>query len=66
MKLFVNHIDKEILEKKLKSVKHIDFSLFVEDIPKNQDDLSSINILLLLIKIIINNKIKYCQIQKSK
>jgi hypothetical protein len=47
MKLFINHIDKEILEKKLESVKHIDFSLFAEDIPKNQDDLSSINILLL-------------------
>jgi hypothetical protein len=47
MKLFINHIDKEILEKKLESVKHIDFSLFAEDIPRHQDDLSSINILLL-------------------
>jgi hypothetical protein len=47
MKLFISHIDKEILEKKLESVKHIDFSLFVEDVPKSQDDLSPINILLL-------------------
>lgn len=47
MKLFVNHLDKESLEKSLKFIKHVDFSLFIEDIPKKQDDLSSINILLL-------------------
>lgn len=47
MKLFVNHLDKKSLEKSLGFVKHVDFSLFIEDIPKKQDDLSSINILLL-------------------
>lgn len=47
MKLFVNHIEKENLEKSLDFAKHIDFSLFVEDTPKKQEDLSSINILLL-------------------
>ena len=47
MKLFVNHIDKTSLENSLSHVKHVDFSLFVEDIPKKQDDLSVINILLL-------------------
>jgi len=47
MKLFINHIDKEILEKQLESIKHIDFSLFAEDTPKKPEDLSPINILLL-------------------
>lgn len=47
MKLFVNHLEKINLEEKLKFAKNIDFSLFVEDIPKKQEDLSLINILLL-------------------
>ena len=47
MKLFINHLDKIHLEKKLESLKHIDFSLFIEDIPKKQEDLSPINIIIL-------------------
>jgi hypothetical protein len=47
MKLFVNHLNKENIEKKLNSIKHIDFSLFIDDIPKSQNDLSLINILVL-------------------
>jgi hypothetical protein len=47
MKLFINHISKENIEINLKECKHIDFSLFIDDIPKSQDDLSSINILVL-------------------
>ena len=47
MKLFINHLNKESIEKKLNSIKNIDFSLFIDDIPKSQNDLSSINILVL-------------------
>ena len=47
MKLFINHLNKENIEKKLEHIKHIDFSLFVDDIPKSQDNLSPINILVL-------------------
>jgi len=47
MKLFINHLSKENIEKYLKSIEHIDFSLFIDDIPKFQNDLSSINILVL-------------------
>jgi hypothetical protein len=46
MKLFVNHLNKENIESNLEKCKHIDFSLFIDDIPKSQDDLSSINILV--------------------
>jgi hypothetical protein len=47
MKLFVNHLDKINLEKKLEPIKNVDFSLFVEDIPKSSEDLSPINIIVL-------------------
>jgi hypothetical protein len=47
MKLFINHFDKKTIESKMPHLKDIDFSLFVDDIPKSQDDLSSINILVL-------------------
>jgi hypothetical protein len=46
MKLFVNHLNKENIESNLEECKHIDFSLFIDDIPKSQDDLSSINIMV--------------------
>ena len=45
MKLFVEFLQKQIFEDKLKDYKDIDFSLFVQTIPKSQDDLSSINII---------------------
>ena len=47
MKLFINHLNKENVESNLKEYEHIDFSLFIDDIPKSQDDLSSINIMVL-------------------
>ena len=47
MKLYINHINKESLASKLKDIEHLDFSLFVDDAPKSQEDLSSINILVL-------------------
>jgi hypothetical protein len=47
MKLFVKHFEISSFELKLKYLKHIDFSLFVDDIPKSQEDLSPINILVL-------------------
>jgi len=47
MKIFVKFFDPKIFEDKLSHLKHIDFSLFIDDIPKTQDDLSSINIIVL-------------------
>ena len=47
MKLFVNHLDEKSLELKLNHLKHINFSLFQDDIPKSQDDLSSMNVISL-------------------
>ena len=47
MKLFINHLDKTVVESKLENLKHIDFSLFIDDIPKSNNDLSPINILVL-------------------
>jgi hypothetical protein len=47
MKLFVEFLQKQIFEDKLKDYKDIDFSLFVQTIPKSQEDLSSINIIVL-------------------
>jgi hypothetical protein len=47
MKLFINHLDKNSVELKLQNLKHIDFSLFIDDIPKSNEDLSPINILVL-------------------
>ena len=44
MKIFVNHFDKNIFEKKLNFIKHIDFSLFVDHHCQNNNDLSQINI----------------------
>tara|TARA_R110002012_G_scaffold143128_1_gene301247 strand:+ start:1166 stop:1978 length:813 start_codon:yes stop_codon:yes gene_type:complete len=47
MKLKFQHIDKDKLKSQLKPFKHLDFSLFVDDIPQSNEDLSSINILVL-------------------
>ena len=45
MKLKVKHFDETVFQEKLQHLQHLDFSLFVEDIPQNQEDLSSINII---------------------
>lgn len=47
MKLFINHFPQGIFEEKLKDLSHLDFSLFIDARPSSQDDLSSINILVL-------------------
>jgi hypothetical protein len=47
MKIKTNFLDPKIFEEKLNHLKDIDFSLFVEDIPASQDELSSINIITL-------------------
>ena len=47
MKLFINHFSKDNFEKKLNNLKHIDFSLFIDSIPETQENLSSINIIVL-------------------
>jgi hypothetical protein len=45
MKIKTAYFDKNIFEQKFNSLKHIDFSLFVDCIPESQDELSSINII---------------------
>ena len=47
MKIFVNHFNKETFEKKLSFIKNIDFSLFIDYVPQNNDELSTINIIVL-------------------
>jgi hypothetical protein len=47
MKIRVNHFDIEVFKKKLTHLENIDFSLFIDDVPKSQEDLSSVNIMVL-------------------
>jgi hypothetical protein len=47
MKTKINFLDPKIFEEKLSHLKHIDFSLFIEELPQSQDELSSINIITL-------------------
>ena len=47
MKLFINHLDKKVVESKISHLKDIDFSLFVDYIPNSNKDLSPINIFVL-------------------
>jgi len=47
MKIFTKFFDPKTFEQKLEKYKHIDFSLFVDDIPQKQEDLSLTNIIVL-------------------
>ena len=47
MKLKIKHFDKKIFEYKMQHLKGIDFTLFVDDIPQSQDELTDLNILVL-------------------
>jgi hypothetical protein len=47
MKLFINHLDEKNIRENLKEYECVDFSLFVDDVPKTQYDLSEINICVL-------------------
>jgi len=44
MKLFINHLSTDNIKEYLKGINHIDFSLFVDYVPKSTKDLSPINI----------------------
>ena len=47
MKIFTKFFEPKTFEEKLSHIKDINFSLFVDDTPKKQEDLSSINIMVL-------------------
>jgi len=47
MKLKIDFLNKQVFEEKLNHLKDLDFSLFIETIPQSQDELSSINIIVL-------------------
>lgn len=48
MKIFSKFYELSIFEEKMSHLKHINFSLFVDDIPKTQEELSPINIIVLV------------------
>ena len=48
MKLFIDFNKEKNFTSKLKDVEHLDFSLFLDCIPKNQNELSLINIIALV------------------
>lgn len=47
MKLRVKHFDSNVFEHKMEHLKDVDFTLFVDDIPRTQEDISKINIIVL-------------------
>ena len=47
MRLKIKHFDTKVFELKMEHLKDVPFTLFVDDIPQSQDDLSEINILVL-------------------
>jgi len=47
MKLKIKHFDAKVFEAKMEHLKDVVFTLFVDDIPQTQEDLSEINILVL-------------------
>ena len=47
MKLKIKHFDAKIFESKMEHLKDINFTLFVDDIPQSQDELTDLNILVL-------------------
>jgi hypothetical protein len=47
MKLKIKHFDAKVFESKMQHLKDINFTLFVDDIPQSQDDLTDLNILVL-------------------
>ena len=48
MKLFCKILPPEDIQKRIKHLEHLDLSLFIESLPQTQDDLSEINILVLI------------------
>ena len=47
MRLKIKHFDTKVFESKMQHLKDIDFTLFVDDIPQSQDELTDLNILVL-------------------
>ena len=47
MKLKIKHFDESVFRGKMEHLKNVPFTLFVDDIPQTQEDLSEINILVL-------------------
>lgn len=47
MKLVIRMFDEAVFQQKMSHLKDVDFTLFMDDTPKQQSDLSSINILVL-------------------
>ncbi len=47
MRLKIKHFDKKVFESKMEHLKDINFTLFVDDIPQSQDDLTDLNVLVL-------------------
>ena len=47
MKLKIKHFDAKVFESKMDHLKDVNFTLFVDDIPQSQDDLTDINVLVL-------------------
>ncbi len=47
MKIFTKFFNPKTFEEKLFNLKHLDFSLFIDQPPQSQEDLSSINIMVL-------------------
>jgi len=45
MKIKVNHFDKKVFEDKLQHLSHLDFSLFIDAIPEDKNELSNVNII---------------------
>jgi hypothetical protein len=48
MKIFTRFFNPKKLEQKLEQAKDVKFSLFIDDVPKSQEDLSEINIMVLV------------------
>ena len=47
MRLKIKHFDKKVFESKMQHLKDIDFTLFVDDIPQSESELTDLNILVL-------------------
>ena len=45
MKLKIKHFDAKVFESKMEHLKNLNFTLFVDDTPQSQDDLTDLNVL---------------------
>jgi len=48
MKLFIKSFEEKIFREKLEELKHLDFSLFIDDVSVDMRDYSSLNIMVLV------------------